>query len=97
MVSAADLRPGHKVVEIGAGTGPFTRAIQAARPDVDLLLVEPSAELAAVLRRDFPGVTVDERYAQDLPAIVKDWGHERVDRVVSGLPSGSKTWTRSLP
>jgi len=87
MVSAADIRSGHVVVEIGAGTGPFTRAIRAAHPsDIDLLLVEPASELAAVLRRDFPGVTVDERYAQDLPAIVREWGKPHVDRVVSGLP-----------
>jgi len=87
MVSAADIRAGHVVVEIGAGTGPFTRAIRAAHPDdIELLLVEPSAELAAVLRRDFPGVVVDERYAQDLPAIVGEWGKPQVDRIVSGLP-----------
>jgi phospholipid N-methyltransferase len=87
MVSAAEIHDGQVVVEIGAGTGPFTRAIRAAHPDdIDLLLVEPSAELASVLRRDFPGVRVDERFAQDLPAIVADWGKAKVDRVVSGLP-----------
>ena len=27
-----------------------------------------------------------EGYAQDLPKILNDWGHTRVDRVISGLP-----------
>ncbi len=86
MVRAADIRSGHTVVELGAGTGPITRAIRAAHPDVDLLLLEPAAELAAVLRATWPDVRVEERLAQDLPEIVASWGHPRVDRVVSGLP-----------
>jgi phosphatidylethanolamine/phosphatidyl-N-methylethanolamine N-methyltransferase len=86
MVTAAEIAPGQAVVELGAGTGPVTRVLRDRHPDVDLLLIEPSAELAGVLRQDFPGVPVDERFAKDLPAICLEWGHERIDRVVSGLP-----------
>lgn len=86
MVSAAAIRPEHAVVELGAGTGPVTRVLRTEHPDNDLLLIEPSSELAALLREHFPAVPVDERYAQDLPAICADWGHAKVDRIVSGLP-----------
>jgi len=86
MVEAADIHPEHVVVELGAGTGPVTRELQAAHPDVPLLVLEPSPEMAAVLREAYPNATVVEEFAQDLPAILRNWGHERVDRVVSSLP-----------
>jgi phospholipid N-methyltransferase len=31
-------------------------------------------------------VAVAQGYAQDLPAILDEWGHARIDRIVSGLP-----------
>lgn len=86
MVEAADIHPDHHVVELGGGTGPITKEIRAAWPDVDLLVLEPAPDLAAMLRTRFPDVRVDERLAQDLPAVVAEWGHALVDRVVSGLP-----------
>lgn len=86
MVAAVDIRPGHVVVEVGAGTGPFTRRIRQVAPEAHLLALEPNAELAAHLRAELPGVEVVERMAHELPEIVREWGHEKVDRVVSGLP-----------
>lgn len=86
MVSAAGIEPQHAVVEIGAGTGPITRQILAAAPGVALMALEPAPDLAAVLRREFPEVRVEERFAQDLPEIVHAWGHDQIDRIVSGLP-----------
>lgn len=48
-----------KVLEIGAGTGKATGAF--ARPDLNLICLEPSAGMADVLReKDLPGVTVVE-------------------------------------
>src|SRR5690348_11215160 len=51
----ADLRPGARVMELGAGTGSVTRAIldSGVRPE-DLYLVERNEEFAAILRRRFP-------------------------------------------
>jgi phospholipid N-methyltransferase len=86
MVRAADIHPEHVVVELGAGTGPVTRALRAAHPKVPLLVLEPSPEMAALLREAHPDVTVVEEFAQDLPAILHKWGHPRADRVVSSLP-----------
>lgn len=86
MVQAVDIRPGHVVVELGAGTGPFTQAVRDAHPDVPFLAIEPSPPMAQRLRERFPNVEVVERYAADLPEVLDAWGHPTVDRVVSGLP-----------
>lgn len=86
MCEAADLRDEHVIVELGAGTGPVTRAIRAACPTAPLLALEPGEELAAHLRATFPDVAVSATYAQDLVATAAAWGHPRADRVVSSLP-----------
>lgn len=86
MVEAAEIAPVHAVVELGAGSGPMTAALQARHPNVPLLVLEPVAPLAATLRARFPNVDVREAWAQDLGPLVTEWGHPRVDRVVSSLP-----------
>jgi len=86
MVEAAELGPGHVVVELGAGTGPMTEAIVRARPDGPFVALEPNPALAAILRERFPGVRIDERLAQDLRAVLDDLGANHADRVVSSLP-----------
>ncbi len=85
-VTSAEIRPGHTVVELGAGTGPMTESLLRLHADVPLLVLEPTHALAASLRTRFPSAKVCERYAQDLPALVQEWGHPVVDRVVSSLP-----------
>jgi phosphatidylethanolamine/phosphatidyl-N-methylethanolamine N-methyltransferase len=86
MVEQADIQPGQVVAEVGAGTGPMTAELLARHPNNPLVVLEPNAELAASLRARFPSARVEERYAQDLPAITREWGHFPVDRVVSSLP-----------
>lgn len=86
MVAAADLRPGHVVVELGAGTGPMTAEILRVRPDGPLVALEPNPALASLLRERFPTVRVEQRYAQELRAILTEMGHTQADRVVSSLP-----------
>ena len=86
MVQSADVRNDHVVVELGAGTGPVTRAIRDAAPDAPVLALEPGEELASHLRSAFPDVTVSATYVQDLVQTASEWGHPQVDRVVSSLP-----------
>ena len=91
MVDAAGIGPGHAVVELGAGTGPMTAALLARHPELGqpgapFVTLEPNPALAAVLRARFPGVRVEERYAQQLRAILDDMKVAAVDRVVSSLP-----------
>jgi phosphatidylethanolamine/phosphatidyl-N-methylethanolamine N-methyltransferase len=94
MIDAAELGPGQVVVELGAGTGPMTAEILARRPDGPFVALEPNPTLAALLRARFPAVRVEERYAQDLRAILGEMGHDRADRVVSSLPWA--IWPESL-
>ncbi len=85
-VEAAGIEPGHVVVELGAGTGPMTAEVVRNHPDNPFLSIEPKPALAAALRERFPGVRVEEKYLQDLPELLADWGQTGVDRFVSSLP-----------
>ena len=90
-VDAAAIEPGQLVVELGAGTGPMTAELVERYPGLDLIVLEPNPDLAAVLEERFPGVRIEREYAQALPELV---GDRRVDRVVSSLPWAA--WSKSL-
>jgi phospholipid N-methyltransferase len=76
-------------VEIGAGTGPVTRAIlDRGVPPERLVVVEKSLPLAELLAERFPGVDVRCCGAEEMGAFV---GDTPVSAVVSSLPF------RSLP
>lgn len=84
------LPPGcERVVELGAGTGVFTRAmLDAGVNPAQLLVVEINPELVEFLRRRFPGVAVvcaDARNLEALSQQHKLCGDGKVDAVVSGL------------
>lgn len=78
-----------RVVEVGAGTGVFTRALlESGIAPSDLLVVELNRELHALLQRRFPETHVVHGDAGDLASIVERTGfaaHGSVDAVVSGL------------
>jgi len=83
---------GDVIVEIGPGTGPFTRALLASGvAPGKLILVEFDPEFVRHLRHRFPGVTVLQGDAQELPRLLKEQGHDKVPRILSGLP------LRSMP
>ena len=86
IVDEAQVEPGHVVVELGAGSGSFTRELLARHPDNPLTVFEISPDLAAGLRRDFPRAQVVAAAVEDLPKIASDLGILKIDRVVSGLP-----------
>lgn len=84
---AKEIEPGDApVLEIGPGTGAFTRAILArgVKPG-DLTLVETNAEFCQRLQREFPGVHVHCMNAADLPRRDLFEGR-KVGAVVSGVP-----------
>ncbi|QIG46685.1 methyltransferase domain-containing protein [Nordella sp. HKS 07] len=92
MVTTLAPGPEDIVVEIGPGTGPFTRALLAAGVSPSrLILVEFDKEFVRHLRQNFPGVTVLHGDAQELPRLLKEHGHEKVPCILSGLP------LRSMP
>jgi phosphatidylethanolamine/phosphatidyl-N-methylethanolamine N-methyltransferase len=79
-------RDGH-VIELGAGTGEVTKALLAAGIPADrLALVEREAELAAFLRRHFPGPRIVEGDAARLPRLLEQQGIKSAAAVVSSLP-----------
>lgn len=74
------------VVELGPGTGVFTRALlNRGVPAERLVLVERGADFADMLRKRFPGVGVLTMDASDLGRIELFDG-EPVKAVISGLP-----------
>lgn len=79
-------RDGH-VIELGAGTGQVTRALLAAGIPADrLALVEREPELAAFLRRHFPGPRIVEGDAARLAPLLELQGIKSAATVVSSLP-----------
>lgn len=77
---------GGRVIELGGGTGVFTRAILATGLPRDRLeVVEINAAFARNLRRHFPGVSIIEHPAQALrPHVAGEPGSYQA--IVSGLP-----------
>ncbi len=87
IVSHLDLKPHEFVVELGPGTGVFTRELLAkgVAPD-KLILVEFNVDFASYLRKEFPAVRVVEGDAGNLPQVLQSIGYSKVHRIVSGIP-----------
>lgn len=87
MVAEMRPDPALPLIELGPGTGVFTRALlDAGMPVERLLLIELDATFAAHLRAAFPGLRVVEADVADLPKIVAREGLEPVRQILSGLP-----------
>lgn len=75
------------VVELGPGTGVFTRRLLAnGVAPADLMLVEFHPVFASRLRKQFPSVAVAEGDAADLNAMLAERGPEKASLIVSSLP-----------
>jgi phospholipid N-methyltransferase len=77
------------IVELGPGTGVFTREILGRMPaDGKLVAVEISPDFVSVLRREFrdPRLTIYEGSSTDLEKALAEAGEECADLVVSGVP-----------
>ncbi len=79
----------NRVIELGGGTGVFTRALldNGGAPE-NLMVVELNAELHQLLQSQFPGVKVVCGNALDLERIVEREGFASdggVDAILSGL------------
>lgn len=90
MVESGDLRKADTVVELGPGTGSFTRAIlDRIAPSATFFVMEVNAEFATSLRRRFPDLTVHNDSAERLPEYLPAHGKSAVDCILSGLPWAS--------
>lgn len=87
MVRVLDPKPTDTVVELGPGTGVFTRQLldHGMSPE-KLILVELDGDFVRHLRMRFKGVTVVEGDARQLPHILQSRGDGQVPRILSGLP-----------
>ncbi len=75
------------VVELGPGTGSFTRVIQERLKGRGRhVAVELNPRFTAWLRSRYPEVDVVEADAATLPALLAERGIAQVDVVISGLP-----------
>jgi len=83
----ADLTPAlAPVIELGPGTGVFTRSIIARGiPEDRLALIENGTEFVDRLQREFPRASVHRMDATSLKH-VELFGGERAGAVVSGIP-----------
>jgi phospholipid N-methyltransferase len=87
MVSRLAPQPSEIVVELGPGTGAFTRELLAQGVDpAHLILVEFNKEFVKFLKREFPDLRIVEGPAQDLPKLLKTLGQGSVKKIISGIP-----------
>ncbi|TWF75518.1 phospholipid N-methyltransferase [Pseudonocardia hierapolitana] len=87
MVRALPTAGAPVVVELGPGTGAFTRAIQERTGGrVRHVAVELNARWAQLLAERHPEVDVVQADARELPRLLADRAVAAVDAVVSGLP-----------
>ncbi|WP_156440516.1 class I SAM-dependent methyltransferase [Burkholderia sp. MSMB1072] len=78
---------GASVIELGAGTGVFTRALLARGVASErLVLVEADPAFANALRHQFPALRVMQMDAAELGTTGDFFGGQRAHAVVSGLP-----------
>jgi phospholipid N-methyltransferase len=84
-----DFSTARSIIEVGPGSGPFTRyLLSKLRPDARLLLIEFNADLANLLRRKFvdPRVTIHTGSATETATIAREHRFENVDCVLNGMP-----------
>ncbi len=78
------------VVELGPGTGSFTRAIvERIAPGSRFLAIELDGEFVERLRPRWPSVEFVLASAEELEHLVKKRNLQPVDHIVSGLPFAS--------
>lgn len=87
MVEQARLDQAKVIVELGPGTGAFTRAIQQGiSPSTFFMAMEIDPQFASHLKRKFPRVQIVNDSAERLDQHLQSFGHAAADCVLSGLP-----------
>jgi phospholipid N-methyltransferase len=90
MTDDMGLETARTVVELGPGTGVFTRAIcERVASDTLVMAVEIDPHLVALLRPRFPRVRIVNDSAEHLDRLLAEAGRIEADAILSGLPWAS--------
>jgi phosphatidylethanolamine/phosphatidyl-N-methylethanolamine N-methyltransferase len=90
MTEDMGLEHARTVVELGPGTGVFTRAIcERVTAEALVMAVEIDPRMAALLTPRFPRVRVVNDSAEHLDRFLADAGRKEADAILSGLPWAS--------
>ncbi len=84
-----DFESARRIVELGPGTGAFTReALRRSASDAELLALDTNADFVTLLQRELPDrrLTVIRAPAQRIADEVAAHGWNQVDAVISGIP-----------
>ena len=92
MLGPVQMKKGVVIVELGAGTGAFTREILTRLPsDGKLLVIELNPTLVAHLKKKLndPRVVIIEGDAAQLGSYLREEHCAQADYIISGLPIGN--------
>lgn len=90
MTADMGLEAAHTVVELGPGTGVFTRAIcERVAPEATVMAFEIDPRMAALLTPRFPRVRIVNDSAERLDWHLAAAGRKEADAILSGLPWAS--------
>lgn len=82
------LEPGQVIIELGPGSGVFTRELLRLRPHNPIVAIEFNPAFVSRLRRNFPNVSIIQGCASRINEHLKELNipPDRVGAVISGLP-----------
>lgn len=86
MIKPIDWKKARSIVELGAGTGVFTKHIEQLKyPHCRGIIFEKDEEMVKSLMKSYPGLYFHSR-AEDIYAVLQQIGLSKVDCILSGLP-----------
>jgi phospholipid N-methyltransferase len=90
MVESCGLSLSDTVVELGPGTGAFTRSIlEGIGERTTFFALELDPIFSKVLRKRFPSLIVYNDSAENIPEYLAQHGKTNADSIISGLPWAS--------
>ena len=90
MIRGVNFRGAVRIVELGPGTGSFTRAIlERIGPLTRFVAIELDAKFAEEVRRQWPTIECVNASAETLSTIARERDLVPIDHVISGLPFAS--------
>jgi len=87
LLNQTDMQKHNVIVELGPGTGVFTKAIlEHAKPDAKLICIEQDKNFSKQLQDQFPQVDVYTDTAENIKACLQKSNINKVCLIISGIP-----------